>query len=69
MMEFKSVLDMKDEEINILKQNSKIVKYQQLDMKYKIILDENKNLLEKYNYLRDILSTYFFLNKERSTDY
>jgi hypothetical protein len=56
MMDFKNILEAKDEEINTLKQHGKVVKYQQLDLKYKIMLDENKNLVEKYNFLKELLS-------------
>ncbi len=55
-MDFKNILEAKDEEINTLKQHGKVVKYQQLDLKYKIMLDENKNLVEKYNFLKELLS-------------
>ena len=48
-MDYKILLNSKDEDINNLKINSKVSKYHELEVKFNTTNEEFNNITEKYN--------------------
>jgi hypothetical protein len=56
IFEYKAMLNSKEDELMILKNNSKVAKYHDLDFKLKNTMEELNGISERYNLIKNTMT-------------